>query len=333
MAFSYDVDQDLPICPLSGVPMAPTLTVDHDWRRPSDARSWSIWTTPDTGFGQIHPRPKPGEIASYYDIDSYYTHAERYAPDEEREARQTGLTSRILTAIAWRLDHGAEPTPEWWQSVIPQGARKALEIGCGDGDRMRTFGPFVDHCSGVEPDPRAVNVARGRGLDVHAGTAEELPDPVRQETYDLIVFSHVLEHTLDPVRALRNAADLLAPGALLSCEVPNNECRGMQRMGQAWRWLDAPRHLNFFTEASLRACAQAAGLQVETVLYRGYTRQFKPDWIIDEAQIRAELEGRELTQDDINTQLRHSVRLLAETALADPRKKYDSIRILCRKAE
>lgn len=311
--------------------MDPRLTVDHDWRRPSDSRPWSIWWSPKVPFGQIHPRPRPDEVASYYEVESYYTHAEFDVMDEAAEDKLVGKIGRLLTAVSWRFDYGSEPTDAWWQSVIPNGARRSLEIGCGDGDRMLTFGPHTGACTGVEPDPRALSVAMERGLDVHPGTAEALPDAVTGTEYDLIVFVHVLEHTLDPLLALRNAADLLAPGGFLSCEVPNNECTGMQRMGQAWRWLDAPRHLNFFTEASLRACAEAAGLVVEQVLYRGYTRQFNPDWVIEEARITAELEGRAMTQADINAQLRHSVRLLAATALAHPRKKYDSIRILCRK--
>jgi hypothetical protein len=100
-------------------------------------------------------------------------------------------------------------------------------------------------------------------------------------------------------------------------------------MGEAWRWTDAPRHLNFFTPESLVACAEKAGLTVKAVLYRGYVRQFLPDWIVDEARIRARLEERSMTPADISRQLRHSAALLGATALAAPERKYDSVRILC----
>ena len=161
------------------------------------------------------------------------------------------------------------------------------------------------------------------------GTAETLPESVQDRTHDLIVFSHVLEHTLDPVASLANARNLLSETGLLSVEVPNNDCEGARRMGQAWRWLDAPRHLNFFTADSLKTCAEAAGLTVKAVLYRGYVRQFTPDWIVDEARIVATMDGRKMVQGDVNRQLRHSARLLARTALAKPSRKYDSVRILC----
>lgn len=319
----------LPRCPISGEKMQPGLLVPFDWRRSDDRRSWRIWWGEASGFGQIHPRPAPSDIAEFYDIENYYTHAEREGHDSARESRQVGALGRLLGSIAYRFEHGAEPTSAWWRSIIPAGARNGLEIGCGDGDRMDTFSPFLAHVRGVEPDPRAAAVARSRGLDVMEGTAESLPAAILDRQYDLIAFVHVLEHTLDPVAALRNAREVLAEGGVMSIEVPNNACEGARRMRQSWRWLDAPRHLNFFTTESLVACAQAAGLTVKAVLYRGYVRQFMPDWIIDEACISARLERRPVTQADIDRQVRHSAALLASSALAHPSRKYDSVRILC----
>lgn len=316
-------------CPLSGASMIPEMTVTRDWRRPDDARSWQIWHSTAVDYGQILPRPAPDDIAGFYDIADYYTHPDRCAFDASDERRAVGWLGRVLASVAWRFEAGAEPTADWWASVIPEGATEGLEIGCGDGDRMRTFGPLLRHVRGVEPDPRAVAEARARGLDVYEGIAESLPEAVKDRRYGLIVFAHVLEHTLDPVLSLRNAGALLDEGGLMSVEVPNNACEGRQRMGEAWRWTDAPRHLNFFTPESLVACAQKAGLTVKAVLYRGYVRQFLPDWIVDEARIRARLEGRAVGPADIARQVRHSASLLAATALAEPARKYDSVRILC----
>lgn len=321
-----------PACPLTGSSMREHLTIPMDWRRPEDDRTWSIWWTDTAKFGQIFPRPKPQDVAAFYDIDAYYTHAERFEPDSVRDAQQVGLVGRILMHMAYRLENGAEPTKAWWRSIIPQGARQALEIGCGDGDRMQTYGPFLDVVRGIEPDPRAVSVARERGLNVYSGTAEDMPEDVKDRTYDLIVFSHVLEHTIDPVLSLRNAAAMLSDTGIMSVEVPNNASEGARSMGQAWRWLDAPRHLNFFTPESLQACAEAAGLKVQAVLYRGYVRQFASDWIIDEAQISAAMNGEEMTQSHVKRQLWHSTKLLFKTMLAHPSKKYDSVRVICTKA-
>ncbi|PVH30535.1 class I SAM-dependent methyltransferase [Pararhodobacter oceanensis] len=321
-----------PECPFTGSRMRPHLSVPFDWRRPEDHRSWDIWWDDQAEYGQVHPRPRPVDVAAFYDIDAYYTHAERQRFDPAEEARMVGWRGRVLSSLAFRFENGAEPTAEWWRSVVPKGARNGLEIGCGNGDRMITYGPFLDLVCGVEPDPRAVSAARGNGLKVFEGTAEALPVDVTQSTYDLIVFAHVLEHTIDPVQSLRNAAALLSDNGLMSIEVPNNDCMGARMMGPAWRWLDAPRHLNFFTAESLQTCAEAAGLKVQAVLYRGYVRQFTHDWIVDEARITATMQGRAMTQADVDRQLRHSAKLLARSALAAPGHKYDSVRVLCTRA-
>lgn len=321
-----------PTCPLTGAALSPARPLPMDWRRPSDPRQWSIWWTPDHRFGQIQPRPTPEQVGAFYEVETYYTHVARSEIRAEEESLRPGRLQKILGSIAWRFEHGAEPTSEWWRSVIPQGAREGLEIGCGNGDRMLTIAPHVGRVIGVEPDPAAAKVARGNGLDVREGTAEDLPEAVKGRRYDAIVFAHVLEHTIDPVLALKNAGDLLTDTGVMSVEVPNNACTGAAMMGDCWRWLDVPRHLNFFTPQSLRACAEAAGLTVQAVLYRGYVRQFMPDWILDEARIVATMEGRAVTQADVNRQVRHSAQLLARTAFAAPERKYDSVRVLCTRA-
>lgn len=316
-------------CPFTGKKMRPWLTIPLDWRRPEDGRSWTIHWCDSAKYGHIFPRPDPHDIAAFYDVADYYTHDIDAVGPLDDASRQLGLLGRVLRSAAFRFEHGDEPTPEWWGSIIPQGAQSGLEIGCGNGDRMLTFAPYVSELVGIEPDPRAVEVARNKGLKVYEGVAEALPREVQGRKFDLIVFTHVLEHTLDPVLSMRNAAELLAEGGVLSCEVPNNECVGMRRMQQNWRWLDAPRHLNFFTMDSLRACAQKAGLRVTGEYYRGYVRQFLPDWMADEAMIRAKLERREVTRADLKRQMWYSYGLFLRTMMAHPTRKYDSIRIVC----
>lgn len=336
MAFPNEAVEAAPVsggfvCPISGEDMRPWLTVPLDWRRPQDPSNWTIHWSDQSKFGQILPRPTPREIARFYEVSDYYTHDPSQSGDWDEASRTLGKLGRLLRSAAWRFEHGDEPTKEWWRSIIPEGATAGLEIGCGNGDRMLTFADYVETLYGVEPDPAAVTVARNKGLHVYEGVAEALPQDVNARKYDLIVFTHVLEHTLDPVLSLSNAASLLSDRGVLSCEVPNNECKGMRRMQQNWRWLDAPRHLNFFTMDSLKACADAAGLEVQGEYYRGYVRQFLPDWMFDEAMIRAKLEKRTATKSDLMRQMWYSYGLLLRTAFTHPTKKYDSIRVVCKK--
>jgi hypothetical protein len=115
-------------------------------------------------------------------------------------------------------------------------------------------------------------------------------------------------------------------------EVPNNAALGLRQAGAYWRWLDVPRHLNFFTGESLRAFVTQAGLRVLRVDHDGYTRQFLPDWIADEAVIEAVLAGRRAEEARNQRHVWRALRLLLRTALAPASQKYDSVRLVCRKA-
>jgi len=313
-----------PPCPITGAPMRPWLHVARDWRRPELAGSWQLWWSDSGYYGQVYPRPDPAAISAFYDLPDYYTHAQSHT------TLRHGPLTRLLLALAWRLDHGCKTDAAYWQAVLPPGA--ALEIGCGDGGRLQDIAPFVESGIGVEPDASARAQAAARGIAALAGTAEELPDEVLARRFDIILFMHVLEHCIDPKRALSQAASLLTDDGVMVIEVPNNAALGLRQAGAYWRWLDVPRHLNFFTEASLRAFVANAGLQVVRCDYDGYTRQFLPDWIADEAVIEAILEGRTPGTERRYRHLWRALRLMIRTALAPASLKYDSLRLVCRKA-
>lgn len=303
--------------------MRPWLHVNRDWRRPGAGGAWDLWWSDQGDMGQMHPLPT--DVAPFYVLDAYYTH-DTFVCDGPRV---TPWLSRLMVALSWRRDQGVVPDREWWAKLAPGGA--ALEIGCGHGNLMEVYAPLMDSAIGVEPDDSARAVACANGLTVYPGTAENLPDEVRAGRYDLIVISHVLEHCLDPVAALQNAAELLSPGGVLMLETPNSKAIAQEIKGNVWHWLDVPRHVHFFTETSLRTLAARAGLSVKRSEYWGYVRQFAPEWIETEARIAACMRGETTTKAHVRQQERASLWLLLRTLFAPAPRKYDSVRLICRK--
>ena len=174
---------------------------------------------------------------------------------------------------------------------------------------------------GIEPDAAAREVAT-KAVEVLAGTAEALPDEVAGRRFDVVLLSHVLEHCIDPAGALRNVQRMLEPKGTAIIEVPNNAAMGLEMYGPGWFFADIPRHLQFFTENSLRRALERAGLRVTRAIYTGYMRQFSPLWLAAQREIRERVGtnwGRSWKGNDW--------RLLAQTAFARPPMKYDSIRV------
>jgi len=321
----HDPGFPAPLTP-TGKPMRPWLRINRDWRRPDDPRSWQLWWNDTEAFGQVFPRPSAEEIAQFYELATYYTH------DNASARADAGLLGRLLVALAWRLDRGTGLETDYWRSLVPAGARNALELGCGNGDQMLKIASLVENCVGVEPDAKARAVACAKGLEVLDGTAENLPAAVTDRRYDVILFLHVLEHCADPELALAQAAGLLTDGGVMVIETPNNAALGLQSSGAFWRWLDVPRHLNFFTETSLRGFAERAGLRAERCEYWGFTRQFLPDWIADETQIESILDGTPINAAARRRHVLRAARLLIQSAFAPAARKYDSVRLICRRA-
>ena len=140
---------------------------------------------------------------------------------------------------------------------------RALDVGCGRGALGAVLIAHGWRVDGVEPSPDAVEAARERGVDARPGTLSSLA--LDDSVYDLVTFMHSLEHTVEPVRDLRRAAQSLQPGGMLAVTVPNFGGTQARLFRGCWFHLDVPRHRHHFTGDGLRAAMQAAGLLVERV--------------------------------------------------------------------
>lgn len=313
-------------CLVCGGSTAPWIVVPCDWRRPDRQQEYHLRRCRNCGFGQVYPRPGKHEIAGFYEVESYYTHGDRAAlPGGEPRS----LLDRLRIKLAWHNDQGVDLDESWFRERFSSRAN-VCDLGCGSGDLLATLARLGHDVTGVEPDPKAREVAIEKALRVFAGTAEELPAEIENERYDCVVMSHVLEHTLDPGRAIGNAIRLLAEHGILVIETPNNQAKGLQRSGALWPWLDVPRHLNFFTSESLRAICEAHELRVRDLQYRGYTRQFDPDWIRTEERIRDIFAAKVGHMDGLPEANRAAScwYLLFSSVWSPARLKYDSVRVI-----
>lgn len=108
-------------------------------------------------------------------------------------------------------------------SLVPKEARRVLDVGCGAGDNARclTVGRADMHVVGITHSDEEARIAKPFLTAVHVLDIEQNIEADMSCSYDLIIFSHVLEHTRDPVEVIRRFLPLLTPTGHVLVAVPN----------------------------------------------------------------------------------------------------------------
>lgn len=94
---------------------------------------------------------------------------------------------------------------------------QVFEIGCGAGGVLLPFLERGCTCSGCDFNDEYLAFGRRRGLDLRSGAVAEL---LADNSQDLIIMSHVLEHFANPIDELALAVAKLKPGGRIIMEVP-----------------------------------------------------------------------------------------------------------------
>jgi 2-polyprenyl-3-methyl-5-hydroxy-6-metoxy-1,4-benzoquinol methylase len=109
-----------------------------------------------------------------------------------------------------------------FSAALPDASRlRILEVGCGNGDVLRSLKP--SHGLGLDVSEAMIAVAKKRHVDCPAvefrvGDAENLSE---EHLYDAVILPDLLEHVPDWRLALSEAASRVKPGGRLAVSTPN----------------------------------------------------------------------------------------------------------------
>lgn len=139
----------------------------------------------------------------------------------------------------------------------------ALDVGCGVGEFLGRLRSLGWEAQGVDGHAGQVERVRAAGFRAECADLEgALPFPAAQ--FQLVTCLEVIEHVARAENLMSEMHRVLAPGGRLLLSTPNHGF-WRSRMRALWGFppVNEGVHLRFFTAASLRALARAAGFEVQ----------------------------------------------------------------------
>jgi len=201
-------------------------------------------------------------------VDPATADGDSFAPGDATTPAATGV----------RAAHGDdgyfEHTRPELRALVPVGARRVLDVGCGEGGLGAALKAERDcEVIGLEGFPAAADRARERlddALCVDLDALEALP--AETGSFNAMIFGDVLEHLRDPARLLRNLLPALAPDGVLVCSIPNVKHWSVLfplLVNDRWTYQDAGlldrTHVHFFTLHEIGVMLEELGLEADHV--------------------------------------------------------------------
>jgi len=162
-------------------------------------------------------------------LNEYYTNyiGDRFKNQKKMEDR----------ALQYEID------ADFLENYVSKG--KILDVGCNGGFFLEKLSDKFEKY-GIEVDPEAVAYAnKNYDFDIRHGEIGE--DDFDEGFFDVIIFRGVIEHMLDPKKALDRSTELLKKGGLIYfCATPNLKSIGAYLYREKWNLWHPIEHINIF---------------------------------------------------------------------------------------
>lgn len=99
--------------------------------------------------------------------------------------------------------------------------KRILDIGCSTGYLAHFLKNNGNNVSGIDFLDKAVLIAKQNKIDAYVCDIENEKLPFKDNSFDLVIFSEVIEHLVDPDIALKKIYQVLKNNGLLIVSTPN----------------------------------------------------------------------------------------------------------------
>lgn len=175
-----------------------------------------------------------------------------------------GLHNRVLRRLlsCWAIPRVTLPSLriDLVADRAEQGPLRVLDVGCGNCEFLQLASMSGLKAVGLEVSEDVASEARKLGLDVRAADVASLSG----EAFDMVRFSHVLEHLRNPYETLVQAHGLMGKDGYLMVAVPRTPSAITALLGNRAHF-HLPFHLYHFTPLGIRRLLERAGFRIVSI--------------------------------------------------------------------
>ena len=109
-------------------------------------------------------------------------------------------------------------------NMLSNDCKRLLDIGCGAGDNATLIKTINSKCEifGITYSSEEAELAQNQMVKCWVFDIEnDLPEYLTNQTFDVLIFSHVLEHLRNPEEVVAKFSQLLVKGGQVLIAVPN----------------------------------------------------------------------------------------------------------------
>lgn len=233
----------------------------------------------------LSTRPPESDAHKFYPVD-YGPYQPASAPGGQAEsaALKPRPPGPFVKRTAQRLFHRLnDATRRFSPDTVPEeinefyrperAGMKLLDFGCGTDTFLNQARNRGWETLGMDVSPQTIEQV-GRSGHEAVLISPNSWEKVADESIDAVRMNHVLEHLYHPAETLTALRARMRTGARLHIALPNPRSFSSGLFRSRWWGLECPRHVIFFTPATLRKSLEAAGFSDIQVRQETITKDF-----------------------------------------------------------
>jgi len=160
-----------------------------------------------------------------------------------------------------------------------------LDVGCGDGKELKRYAKDTVSGCGLDTNLDKIKSVKNNTSNCCFVCADVQNLPFKDETFDLVTATEVIEHLPDHNRFLNEVYRVLKPNGFLIISTPNQLQISSLMMKIVEfitnkKFLDAPDHISKVTPIKLKKELERAGFEVESLDYGAFNPYIFPPYFL-----------------------------------------------------